>query len=136
MSSPAEPPRTATEAAVHDIWCACIGRPSIGVTTNFFEAGGHSLAALRIKGQLERRFAQQIPLAEVMRRLTIEQFAAWLDAAGQPREPAVSPPAPAATRGLRSEVAPEDLAEATADELAALLRMAAAEPVDSRKNQR
>lgn len=137
MSSPAEPPRTATEAAVHDIWCACLGRPSIGVTTNFFETSGHSLAALRIKGQLERRFARPIPLAEVLRHLTIEHFAAWLDAAGQPDEPAAaSTPAPAAVRGLRSEVAPEDLAEATADELAALLRMAAAEPIDGRKNQR
>lgn len=136
MSSPAEP-RTATEAAVHDIWCACLRRPSIGVTTDFFETGGHSLAALRIKGQLERRFARSIPLAEVLRHLTIERFAAWLDAAGQPPEPAAaSPRAPGAVRGLRPEVAPEDLAGATADELAALLRMAVAEPVDSGKNQR
>jgi phthiocerol/phenolphthiocerol synthesis type-I polyketide synthase E len=122
-----QPPRTATEAAVHDIWCACLGRPSIGVTTEFFEVGGHSLAALRIKGQLERRFTRPIPLAEVLRRLTVESFAAWLDTTSSP-EPA---PAPAAARGL---VAPEDLAEASAEELAALL--AAAGPVESKKSQR
>jgi hypothetical protein len=129
MSMPPQPPRTATEAAVHDIWCACLGRPSIGVTTEFFEVGGHSLAALRIKGQLERRFTRPIPLAEVLRRLTIESFAAWVDATSPP-EPAPAP-APAAARGL---VAPEDLAEATAEELAALL--AAAGPVESKKSQR
>ncbi len=73
-----------TEAMVHEIWCSCLRQERIGVTTDFFEAGGHSLAALRIAGQLERRLARPVPLAEFLRRPSIAEFAAWIDECSPP----------------------------------------------------
>lgn len=110
-------PSTPTESVVHDIWCACLDRPRVGVTTGFFEAGGHSLAALRIAGRLERRFGRPVPLAEVLRRPTIARLAAWIDA-GVPKASG-----PRRSPGERPGAAPSDLALATPDELALLLRL-------------
>ena len=115
------PPRTETEEAVHEIWCECLHRRRISVTASFFQVGGHSLSALRIAGRLERRFARPVPLAEVLRRQTIADLAAWLDT-----EARLTPltederPGPA---DRRSTLPAKDLALATPDEMAALLRL-------------
>ncbi|WP_035798964.1 non-ribosomal peptide synthetase [Kitasatospora mediocidica] len=119
----AEEPMTPTQAAVHEIWCACLDRQRIGLTAGFFRVGGHSLAALRVAGRLERRFARPVPLAEVLNRPTIAALAAWLDA-GRP-EPAVAP-VPRADQPARPIVPAQDLALASSDELAALLRLTGA----------
>jgi hypothetical protein len=120
------PPRTGTETAVHEIWCACLHQRQISVTAGFFQVGGHSLAALRIAGRLERRFGRPVPLADVLRRPTIAGIAAWLDAEAQ-RSPLTEPARPGPA-GSRPAVPASDLALATPDEMAALRRLTGATP--------
>jgi amino acid adenylation domain-containing protein len=108
----ATPPRTATERLVHALWCDALDRESVSVSIGFFAAGGHSLAALRIAGQAEKQFGRPVPLAEVLGRPTIEEFAAWLDSAPSP---VVADAAPAP----RSALPFDDLDVASDEELAA-----------------
>ncbi len=41
-------PATALERALHDLWCAELGRDSVPVDRSFFALGGHSLSAVRL----------------------------------------------------------------------------------------
>ena len=41
-------PTTALEHALHDLWCAELGRDTVAVDRSFFALGGHSLSAVRL----------------------------------------------------------------------------------------
>ncbi|MDB5370185.1 MAG: putative linear pentadecapeptide gramicidin synthetase LgrB, partial [Roseomonas sp.] len=74
------PPRGPTEQALHAIWSTVLGRESIGRDEDFFAAGGHSLAALRLIAQLRSRFATDLPLSSVFSHPTIAALATQLPA--------------------------------------------------------
>jgi amino acid adenylation domain-containing protein len=122
----ATPPRTETERVVHALWCDALDRDRISVSIGFFAAGGHSLAALRIAGQAEKRFGRPVPLAEVLGRPTIEEFAAWLDSAPSP---VVTDASPSPSPSHRSAVPLDDLDVATDEELAAFRLLTGADPI-------
>ncbi|MFD8850738.1 amino acid adenylation domain-containing protein [Streptomyces sp. NPDC059604] len=83
---------TPTEALVGRIWAEVLGVPSPCVPdTDFFASGGHSIAALRVAGRLERELGLLVPLGELFARPTVRDLAAWIDlGAGPdgPRQPA------------------------------------------------
>ncbi len=54
----AVPPATELETELLDIWRDILGITAIGVTHQFFEIGGHSLAAIRILARLRRQRPQ------------------------------------------------------------------------------
>ncbi|MEV4037008.1 non-ribosomal peptide synthetase [Streptomyces umbrinus] len=115
-----EEPLDPTEAAVRDIWCAALRLEKVSVHTNFFEAGGHSLAALSIAGLLEREFGRRVPVSEVLRHPTVRTLATWL---GSGRPPSAGPAGrPRPQESIHLEMA-ADLAVASADELAMLQRL-------------
>ena len=75
-------PRNATEIILAGIWAELLGLDQVGVRSNFFDLGGHSLAAIRLVGRIKEAFGeafgQSIPAAAVFERPTIEEMAAYL----------------------------------------------------------
>ena len=74
-------PRTDTEARVQRVWEDVLGHGPIGVDEDFFEVGGHSLAALRLHAALERDLDVELPLSLLVGGGTIETVAAAVEAA-------------------------------------------------------
>ncbi|HEX7241870.1 MAG TPA: amino acid adenylation domain-containing protein, partial [Longimicrobiaceae bacterium] len=72
-------PRTETERGVADVWAEVLGLERVGVRDDFFQAGGHSLAAARVVARLRERFGREVPLATLFRGPTVESLARVLD---------------------------------------------------------
>jgi amino acid adenylation domain-containing protein len=71
-------PRNPLELELLRIWEDVLHVKSIGVSDNFFDLGGHSLVAVRLFAQIEKRFETKLPLATLFRAPTIEQLARYL----------------------------------------------------------
>jgi amino acid adenylation domain-containing protein len=71
-------PRTALELAVARIWERVLGVPRVGVTSNFFDLGGHSLLVLGLMAEIEREFGVALPMAAIFHGATVERFARLL----------------------------------------------------------
>jgi thioesterase domain-containing protein/acyl carrier protein len=70
---------TETEVAVRDIWRSALDLDSLAVTTDFADAGGHSLVALRVLTMVEERFGVQLPLSVFITDSTVRKMAALLN---------------------------------------------------------
>ena len=68
-------PRDTLEQELAQIWESVLGIRPIGVTDNFFDLGGHSLIAVRLMAQVQKRFERSIPLANLLQGGTIEHLA-------------------------------------------------------------
>ncbi|MFD6692187.1 AMP-binding protein [Micromonospora aurantiaca (nom. illeg.)] len=90
-----EAPATDTERAVHDIWCAVLGRDAVARTASFFDVGGQSLLLGQVQQRLAERFGVRLPMLRLFDHPTVATQAALLDA---PPEAVRAPvlPAPAA----------------------------------------
>ena len=55
-------PRTATEEVLASIWTEVLGFERLGIHDNFFDLGGHSLAATRIVSRVREAFQVELPL--------------------------------------------------------------------------
>ncbi len=76
------PPRTETEKTLVEIWEAVLGHKGIGITDNFFDAGGHSLKVTKVVAMIQERLDVAVPLGALFRAATIRELAAYiLDAA-------------------------------------------------------
>jgi non-ribosomal peptide synthetase component F/thioesterase domain-containing protein len=73
------------EERLAEIWRSMLDNPSITVSDNFFEMGGHSLLAARMLAQVERAFGRRIQLATLFSAPTIHGLAKAL-ARSDPRE--------------------------------------------------
>lgn len=72
-------PRTPIEQAVADIMAEFAGTDSFAADTNFFDAGGTSIGALRIVVAIERRWGVEVPLATFAATPTAAHVAALVD---------------------------------------------------------
>jgi amino acid adenylation domain-containing protein len=83
MNRVVSPPRNDVEAAMLDIWAGLLGADphTIGIDTNFFEAGGHSLKATRMVHRLNNRFDAAVELRDIFSYPTIRQLAERVQAA-------------------------------------------------------
>ncbi len=68
-------PPDGLERSLAGIWETVLNRRPIGVTDNFFSLGGHSLSALLLFQQIERRYRRQLPLSLLFQAPTIRQMA-------------------------------------------------------------
>ncbi|QCK88550.1 amino acid adenylation domain-containing protein [Phreatobacter aquaticus] len=59
------------EAAVQQIWCDLLQVDMMGRTTNFFDAGGHSLLLVQLLHRINARFGCQLSLIDMFRATTI-----------------------------------------------------------------
>jgi amino acid adenylation domain-containing protein len=71
-------PRDLVELELVRIWREVLGVPYVGVRDNFFDAGGHSLLAVRLMARIQQRFGRDLPLTVLFQGGTIEEMAALL----------------------------------------------------------
>lgn len=74
------PARNDIERELLAIWEAELSARPLGVTDNFFGAGGDSLAAMRMLAAVEKRFGRTLALHSLAEAMTIEQLALLLRA--------------------------------------------------------
>lgn len=74
--------RDELESALVSIWQRLLKVEPLSVTDNFFEVGGHSLAAIALFSEIKRTLDKELPVATLFQAPTIEQLARVL------REPA------------------------------------------------
>ena len=72
-------PRSDIEDRVVEIWQDVFGKESIGVHDNFFDLGGHSLMAVRMFSQIDKRFGIKPPLALLFQHGTVAQLSKCLE---------------------------------------------------------
>jgi amino acid adenylation domain-containing protein len=80
-------PRNELEAKLATIFANVLGLPSVSITDNFFDLGGHSLTAARLLSQVIELTGRQIPLSALFRGATVESLARLIrvdDEAGDP----------------------------------------------------
>lgn len=73
-------PRTATEAALLEIWRDVLGRDDIGTDDDFFTAGGHSLTAAHVI-ERARALGSDVAMSTLLANSTVAALAAWVDCA-------------------------------------------------------
>jgi amino acid adenylation domain-containing protein len=71
-----------TETKVLDAWREVLDSDAIGLTTDFFEAGGNSLLALRLVRALGERLGVSLPPRAIFEASTVEAMAARIEAMG------------------------------------------------------
>ena len=74
-------PRSATEAALCDLFAETLGMARVAVDSSFFELGGHSLLAVRLLGRIRSALAAEVPLRVLFETPTA---AAWRSTWGNP----------------------------------------------------
>ncbi|NBE83206.1 amino acid adenylation domain-containing protein [Micromonospora rubida] len=104
-----EEPATATERAVHDIWCAVLGRPAVARTASFFDVGGQSLLLGVVQQRLAERFGVRPPLLRLFENPTVEAQARLVDAPPVPGRAPVGP-APVAPAAAAREYTGDEIA--------------------------
>jgi amino acid adenylation domain-containing protein len=82
-----QPPRSATEQAIADVWKAALGIDRVGIDDNFFDLGGHSLLMTRVHARLRSTFATSLSLVELFQYPTVRTLAARLAPAETPLAP-------------------------------------------------
>ena len=78
-----QPPETATERLLAEIWSAELGLARIGKNDSFFDLGGDSLSILHVMTQIEQQFHVEFRHEEVYRSPRLCDMAAVIDAAEQ-----------------------------------------------------
>ncbi|HEX3394715.1 MAG TPA: non-ribosomal peptide synthetase [Acidimicrobiales bacterium] len=76
--------RTPTEGAIVAIFEEVLDRRPIGVDDDFFDYGGHSLAAAQIVARVNQTFAIELPVTAVFDAATVAELAAMVEAALAP----------------------------------------------------
>jgi hypothetical protein len=74
-----EPPGTATEVALAQIWCDVLGVKRVGIRDNFFALGGHSLLATGVLSRVWSRFKIDLPIRTIFENATLASLAAAID---------------------------------------------------------
>jgi amino acid adenylation domain-containing protein len=69
-------PRTPVESDLEQIWAEILSLDRMGIHDNFFDLGGHSLAATRIVSRVIKKFQLEIPLQSLFQSPTIAKMAA------------------------------------------------------------
>ena len=76
LDTPMISPRTPSEIEIARIWAEVLSLDEVGVSDNFLNLGGHSLAASRIISQIIRSFQLELPIKALFDSPTVEQMAA------------------------------------------------------------
>jgi amino acid adenylation domain-containing protein len=74
-AAPEEAAASATERTVWKLWQAALQVPVASVHADFYECGGHSLAAMQVQAELNDHFGTDIALADILRLPTIREQA-------------------------------------------------------------
>jgi amino acid adenylation domain-containing protein len=74
-------PRNENERKMVDIWSEILGvePQNIGIDTNFFDIGGHSLKSTILVNKIFKQYKIKINLTEIFRRPTIRQLSGYIE---------------------------------------------------------
>jgi amino acid adenylation domain-containing protein len=72
-------PRTETEQRLAAIWKKLLAVDEISVEDDFFDLGGHSLMAVRLSSEIERRLGVRLPLSALFETATIGGLAELIE---------------------------------------------------------
>jgi amino acid adenylation domain-containing protein len=76
LETPLVAPGTAVEQTVAQIWAEVLNVKQVGIHDNFFDLGGHSLAATRIVSRVTAHFEVELPLRLLFQSPTVAEMAA------------------------------------------------------------
>jgi amino acid adenylation domain-containing protein/non-ribosomal peptide synthase protein (TIGR01720 family) len=97
-------PRNPTEQTLLTLWREVLGLATIGIHDNFFDLGGQSLKAVRLRAKIESTLNVSVSLRELFARPTIAELAvAITEAGGGEQAAAVSPELAELMAGLSPE---------------------------------
>lgn len=80
-------PRNEHESVVAAVWEELLGVRPVGMTDDFFALGGHSMLAVQVMAEIQRRTGRRLPLAALFQQATVERLARMLS---QPEETLVA----------------------------------------------
>lgn len=89
------PATTPVQELLQQLWADVLDIEIPGVTDDFFQLGGHSLAAMRLKIRIQLVFGVEIPLATILDRPRLADLAAAIEATAAGVEVVASEPMPA-----------------------------------------
>jgi acyl carrier protein len=72
------PPRSETERIVAGIWRDILETADIGLQTNFFDHGGHSLLLLRVQDRIKDDLGVEVSVTDLFNHPTVESLASRL----------------------------------------------------------
>ncbi|MFI0374437.1 phosphopantetheine-binding protein, partial [Actinomadura sp. 1N219] len=72
-------PRSAVEEVVAALWCDVLGLASVSVLADFFDVGGHSLAATRLVARLREVFGVVLGVRAVFENRTVAALARHIE---------------------------------------------------------
>jgi len=76
LDTPFAAPRTVVEEELTQIWAEVLSFDQVGINDNFFDLGGHSLAATQIISRVVRRFRLELPIQSLFQAPTVAEMAA------------------------------------------------------------
>lgn len=76
-----QPPRSAVELGVAEIWRQMLGVEQVGLHDNFFELGGHSLLATQVASRIERDLGVKLSLRTLFEAQDLAGLAEAVEAA-------------------------------------------------------
>jgi amino acid adenylation domain-containing protein len=88
-----EAPRDAVEDKLVEIWTDLLNMPkeNIGIDTNFFYLGGHSLKATILTAKIHKELNVKVPLARVFTTPTIKELAEFIRRTRKERHRSIEP---------------------------------------------
>jgi len=67
-------PQTSIEQQLAQIWCEVLSLDQIGIDDNFFDLGGHSLAAMQIISKVNALFCCEVSIRDLLDSCTVAEF--------------------------------------------------------------
>ncbi len=68
-------PRSSIEETLTKIWTEVLRLEQVGIHDNFFDLGGHSLAAMRLVSRVIKQFQLELPLQSLFQSPTVAEMA-------------------------------------------------------------
>ncbi|MFF5676392.1 phosphopantetheine-binding protein, partial [Streptomyces hygroscopicus] len=68
-------PRNRQEEVIAGVWAEALGVSRVGVHTDFFDIGGHSLLANQVMNGIRTAFGIRLPLRTIFERRTVAELA-------------------------------------------------------------
>jgi amino acid adenylation domain-containing protein len=72
-------PRTQAEQTLCEVWQEVLGVERVGITDNFFQLGGHSLVAMRLLLEIQKKFNTEMSLQDVFTLQTVFKISEYIE---------------------------------------------------------